>query len=236
MHCAAFLVAHVLPYLAAACFAGGFAYRLLTWRRLPQPALMTLYPRQGSGAWPLIKEALFFPGLLRGDSTLWLFAWLFHVALALAFVGHLRVVTTLVDGGLGAVGLGAGAMATLSSVAGGAAGIVLLATLLLLLGRRLLVRRVREISSAPDFVALFLLVAVVTTGNLMRFGAASIDLDTTRAWALSLLTFSPTGALAPAVLLHLFCAELLLLYLAFSKLLHWGGFFFTFSLVKRSAP
>jgi nitrate reductase gamma subunit len=38
------------------------------------------------------------------------------------------------------------------------------------------------------------------------------------------------------VLLHLFCAELLVLYVAFSKLMHFGGFFVTFSLVKRSAP
>jgi nitrate reductase gamma subunit len=233
---AAILVGGILPYLALATFIIGVAYRLLTWQRVKQPALMTLYPTQGSGWRPLVKEALFFPSLFRGDRTLWLFAWSFHVALALAFAGHLRVLTGLMDRGMATIGIGAGGMATLSAVAGGFAGVVLLGTILLLLARRLLVARVREISGVPDFVALLLLVAVITTGDLMRFGTSHVDLAMTRAWALSLLTFSPTAALPAAVLLHLFCAELLVLYVAFSKLMHFGGFFFTFSLVKRSAP
>jgi len=231
-----FLVAGVLPYVAVMVFLVGVVYRLLTWQRVPQPGLMTLYPTEGSGFASLAKEALLFPSLFRGDRTLWLLAWFFHAALALAFIGHLRVVTGLIDRGLGAFGIGAGGMAMLSAVAGGFAGIVLLATVLLLLGRRLLMARVREISSAPDFVALLLLVAVITTGNLMRLGGSHINLTTTRAWAGSLLALSPTVALPPAVLLHLFCAELLLLYVAFSKLMHFGGFFFTFSLVKRGQP
>ena len=113
---------------------------------------------------------------------------------------------------------------------------MLIATLLLLLGRRLLVTRVREISSAPDFIGLFLLLAVITTGNLMRLAGSHIDLTATRAWAASLLTLSPSLALPPAVLMHLLCAELLVLYITFSKLMHFGGFFFTFSLVKRGVP
>jgi nitrate reductase gamma subunit len=231
----AFLVGGILPYIAALVFLTGVVHRLLTWRRAPQTGLMTLYPTQGSGWRSLVREALFFPSLFRGDRTLWLFAWLFHAALALAFIGHLRVVTGMIDRGFGAFGIGAGGMTMLSTVAGGFAGAMLLTTVLLLLGRRLFLPRVREISSAPDFVGLFLLLAVITTGNLMRLGS-HIYLTTTRAWATSLLTLSPSLALPPAALLHLFCAELLVLYIAFSKLMHFGGFFFTFSLVKRSAP
>jgi nitrate reductase gamma subunit len=236
MSSAAFLVARVLPYLALSSFFIGVTYRLLTWRRIPQPALLTLYPTEGSGWKALVKEALFFPSLFRGDKALWGSAWFFHVALALAFAGHLRVVTAFVDRAFATVGLGAGAMAGLASVAGGLAGIVLIGSLLLLLGRRVFLRRVREVSSPPDFFALFLLVAVITTGDLMRLGSTHVDLAATRAWALSLLTFAPAAALPAPVLLHLFCAELLVVYLAFSKLMHFGGFFFTCSLVKRSAP
>jgi nitrate reductase gamma subunit len=134
------------------------------------------------------------------------------------------------------VGIGAGSMATLSAVAGGFAGAVLLGAILLLLGRRLFVTRVREISALPDFLALFLLVAVIATGDLMRFGPGHVGLAMTRAWVASLPALSPAVALPPTVLLHLFCAELLVLYLAFSKLMHFGGFFFTFSLVKRTVP
>ena len=236
MNSTAILVGGILPYLAFTTFMIGVAYRLLAWRRVKQPALMTLYPTRGSGLGQLVREALFFPSLFRGDKTLWLFAWSFHDALALAFLGHLRVLTGAIDRGLGWFGIGAGGMAALSAVAGGFAGVVLLATILLLLGRRLLLTRVREISAVPDFFALLLLVAVITTGDLMRFGASHVDLAASRAWALSLFTFSPTVTLPSAVLLHLFCAELLVLYLAFSKLMHFGGFFFTFSLVKRSTP
>jgi len=236
MGTSSFIVAGILPYLAAAAFLVGVAYRLRVWRRVKQPALMTLYPTEGAGWMSLVKEAMFFPSLFRGDRTLWLFSWFFHAALALALVGHLRVLTGAIDRGFLALGVGAGGLAALSSVAGGLAGIVLLATVLVLLGRRLAVRRVREISAVPDFFALLLLVAVITTGDLLRFGGGPVDLALTRAWALSLLTFSPAVALPPSVLLHLFCAELLVLYLAFSKLMHFGGFFFTFSLVKRSAP
>ena len=236
MSSTALVVGGVLPYLAATFFAVGVLYRLLVWRRVPQPGLMTLYPTQGSSWRSLVKEALFFPSLFRGDKALWSFAWFFHVALALALVGHLRVVTGAIDRLFASVGIDAGGTATLAAVAGGLAGLVLLASVLLLLGRRVLVKRVREISSAPDFFALFLLVAVITTGDLMRFGVGHVDLAATRAWAASLFTLSPAVSLPPAVLLHLFCAELLVLHVAFSKLMHFGGFFFTFSLVKRSAP
>jgi len=231
----AFLVGGILPYLAAGVFVAGVVWRLLVWRRVPQPGLMTLYPTEGAGWRPLVKEALFFPSLFRGDRTLWVFAWTFHVALALALVGHLRVVTGVVDRGLAGFGIGAGGMTMLSSVAGGFAGVVLLVSALLLLGRRVFVTRAREVSSPPDFLALFLLVAVITTGDLMRFGTSHVDLAATRVWATSLLTLAPAVSLPPLVLLHLFCAELLVLYFSFSKLMHFGGFLFSLPLVKRTA-
>jgi nitrate reductase gamma subunit len=234
MNYTAFFVGGILPYLAPVVFLIGVGYRLWVWQHVPQPAPMTLYPTKGSSFVSLVKEALFFPSLLRGDKTMWILSWSFHATLALAFVGHLRVVTGLFDRGLGGVGVGAQAMDTLSAIAGGAAGLVLGATVVTLLFRRVFVARVREISKAPDFLALLLLVAVITCGNLMRFGGTPFDLAQTRIWAASLLTLSPVVPASSAFLLHLFCAELLILYLAFSKLMHFGGFFFTFSILKRS--
>ena len=67
-----FLVSGVLPYVAVMVFLVGVVYRLLTWQRVPQPGLMTLYPTGGAGAKALVREALFFPSLLRGDRlSLW---------------------------------------------------------------------------------------------------------------------------------------------------------------------
>lgn len=233
---AAFMVGGVLPYIAIVVFLIGVVIRLVGWKRVPQPGLITLYPTKGAGFKELAKEALFFPSLFRGDKTMWLLAWSFHVTLATAFVGHLRVLTGVLDRAMGGMGLGRGSIAGLSTIAGGTAGIVLLAAVVTLLARRVLVGRVREISTVPDFLALLLLVAVITTGNLMRFGTMHVGLAVTRTWAASLFTLSPAVPPYPTFLVHIFLAELLILYMAFSKLMHFGGFFFTFSLIKRSQP
>jgi nitrate reductase gamma subunit len=230
-----FVVAAVLPYLALIVFVAGVIYRLAIWKRLPQPGTMTLFPTAGTGALPLAKEALLFPSLYRGDRFLWTVAWVFHVSLAVAFIGHLRVVTVWLDRSLGSVGLGPSAVATMSTVMGGAAGAVLLVALVGFLARRLVVRRVREISSAPDFAALLLLTAVITSGNLMRWVGSPAELAEARVWLASLLSFAPAIPSSASLLLHVFFAELLLLYIAFSKLMHFGGIFLTFSLTKGTA-
>jgi len=231
-----FIVATILPYLAVIAFLAGVTYRLITWQRLPQPGTMTLFPTNGSGFVPLAKEALLFPGLHRGDRLLWSLAWVFHMTLAIAFVGHLRIVTGLGDRALGSVGLGPGAVGMISTVAGGAAGLILLLALAGFIARRLLVRRVREISSVPDFAALLLLTAVITSVNLMRWAGSPVELAEARAWVGSLFALSPAIPTGSVLLLHAFFAELLILYVAFSKLMHFGGFFLTFSLPKRTNP
>ena len=231
-----FMVTAVLPYLTVGVFVAAALYRLVLWRRLPQPGTMTLFPTDGSGVVPLAKEALFFPSLFRGDRFLWSLAWTFHVTLVLTLIGHSRIVTTLLDRVLGVAGVGPTVVAAMSSLLGGAAGIILLVALAGLLGRRLLVPRVREISTAPDFVALLLLTAVVASGNLMRWTAGPDELAAARTWLTSLLSFAPTAPRSAGLVLHAFCAELLLAYIAFSKLMHFGGFFLTFSLTKRTTP
>jgi nitrate reductase gamma subunit len=236
MSSTAFLIGGILPYLAIAVFLVGVASRLVVWWRTSQPGTMTVYPTKGSGFGALAKEAMFFPSLFRGDKTLWLLSWSFHVALGFAFVGHLRVVTGLVDRGLVGAGFSPEGIAEVSAIAGGVAGMVLMAAAGTLLVRRIVLTRIREISSPPDFAALLLLVAVITTGNLMSWRGLHLDLAGTRIWAGSLVRLSPIVQAPSALLLHVFCAELMIVYIAFSKLMHFGGFFFTFSLIKRSRP
>ncbi len=236
MSTTAFLVGGILPYAAVMVFLAGVTHRLIVWWRAPQPVPMTLYPTEGAGWKSLAREALFFPSLYRGDKPMWMLAWLFHLALAFAFVGHFRAVTGLLDWALGGLGLDGQALPRVSAAAGGVAGLVLFLAATLLLLRRAVIARVRESSGVPDFLALLLVLAVIVTGNLLRFGARPVDLTETRLWASSLLAFSPLVPTTPGLLVHLFSAELLVLYLAFSKLMHFGGFFFTFALHKRSQP
>ena len=223
-----------MPYVAIAVFVVGMAYRLRVWFKTPQPGKMTLFPAPTSTVKGVLAEALFFPSLFKGDRVLWVFSWLFHATLALVAVGHLRVVTGLIDSMLMSFGMSAEAISAMSSGAGGLAGVILLATGILLLVRRFTVQRAKEISNAGDFFALLLLVAIIASGDVMRFSGVHFDLALTRQWAWSLVTFSPVVPQHAAFLTHALLGQLLFMYIPFSKVMHFGGIFFTQALVKRS--
>lgn len=228
-----FIVGGLLPYVAIIVFIAGMGYRLSGWWRAKQPGKMTLFPAQeGATFRRVLAETLFFPSLFKGDKLLWGFSWFFHATLALVFVGHLRVFTGLIDELLMAMGMTPEGIDLMSSTSGGAAGIALLATAVLLLIRRFTIVRVRQITNSGDYFALLLILAIIATGNAMRFGA-HFDLAETRAWTWGLLTFAPSVPTNGAFLLHALLAQLLFIYIPFSKILHFGGIFFTQALIKR---
>lgn len=231
------LVGVVLPYVALAAFVAGMVYRFRVWTRTPQPGKMKLFTRSSDTTTKgVLKEALFFRSLFNGDRVLWAFAWIFHVTLALVLLGHLRVVTSLIDRMLHGLGMSHEAIHDMSSMVGGAAGILLLATAALLLLRRIGMQRVREISGTPDFFILLLVIAIIATGNAIRFGneAESIGvLYACREWIWGVFTFSPAVPEHGMFLSHVLLGQMLIILLPFSKLLHFGGIFFTQALVKR---
>jgi nitrate reductase gamma subunit len=228
----AFFVGGILPYLAVIVFILGMGYRFYVWVTTPQPGRMTLFPAPDSLSGGVLAESLFFPSLFKGDKILWVFAWVFHATLALVFLGHIRVFTGLIDRILLAFGMTPEGIDFMSATAGGIAGILLLVTGLLLLLRRISIRRVRDISGIPDFSVMILLIVIIVTGDLMRFGA-HFDLEQTRLWTVSLLTFSPVIPQNSGFLVHALMAMLLIIYIPFSKILHFGGVFFTQALVRR---
>lgn len=228
-----FIVGGILPYLAVLTFVVGMAYRFNVWFNTPQPARMTLFPApQGSTAKAVLAEALLFPSLFKGDKLLWTASWVFHATLVLVFVGHVRVFTGLADSILLAVGMTPADIDRMSLTSGVAAGAVLFASATLLLARRLASARVRQISGVGDFVALLLLLGILATGDLLRFGP-HFDLVQTREWAWSLLSFSPVVPHNSTFLVHALLALLLIAYIPFSKVLHFGGIFFSQSALRR---
>ena len=234
-----FLIGGVLPYAAVLVFVIAMVFRVRSWMKLPAPA-MTLFPAPSPGgkanALNTAKEAVFFRSLFKGDRYLWVFAWGFHVVLALIFVGHLRVVSN-VDQVFMSMGMSEAGIQGMSSGAGGAAGVIILVTAVILLLRRLLVPRVKEITSIADVLALVLIGAILITGNMMRFAPEHFDLTLTREYFASLATFGGVAnaeALQNGVFLtHLGLALLLLMYIPFSKILHFGGIFFTHQLIRK---
>jgi nitrate reductase gamma subunit len=234
-----FVVAVILPYVALVVFVVAMVLRVRKWLNLPSPP-MTLFPApadEGANKLNAAKEALLFPSLFKSDRLLWVFAWVFHAVLALIFVGHFRVFTN-VDSVLMALGMSEDAILAMSSSAGGAAGVVILGALVLLFIRRLALTRVREITGAADYLALLLIGAIIITGNMMRFGAEHFDLSLTREYFAGLATFGNVAGVAALnnnlFVVHMCLAFLLLLCLPFSKLLHFGGIFFTHQLVRKN--
>jgi nitrate reductase gamma subunit len=234
-----FLIGGVLPYVAVLTFVIAMVWRVRVWMKLPAPS-MTLFPAPSpegkANAINTAKEAVFFRSLYRGDRPLWVVAWGFHLVLALIFVGHLRVVTN-VDRLFMGIGMTEAGIQGMSSGVGGAAGILILVTAVVLLVRRLFLPRVREITSTVDLLALVLIGAIVFTGNMMRFAPEHFDLTLTREYFFSLATFSSVTdaeALQNGVFLtHMGLALLLIMYIPFSKILHFGGIFFTHQLIRK---
>jgi nitrate reductase gamma subunit len=232
------LVGGILPYVAIAVFLVAMVHRVYVWRKLPAPA-MTLFPAAETGGANTIntlKEVTFFKSLFKGDRLLWFFAWAFHVVLALVFVGHFRVFGN-VDSVLLSAGMTDAGIQVMSGSVGGVAGVVILVTALFLLLRRFVIPRVREITGLGDIFALSLIGLILITGNMMRFGAEHFDLTLTREYFASLVTFSGVGDSAAlqnnVFLVHFGLALLLMMYIPYSKILHFGGIFFTHPLIRK---
>ncbi len=227
----AYFVGGILPPITVAVFIGAIAYRLLRWWKLPNPSL-TLFPAPEPGADAfrgVLKATFFFPSLMKADKLLWGAAWIFHATLALVLLGHLRVVSDF-PRIWKALGINPDVM---SSVIGGLAGMIMLIAALFLILRRLITPRVREITQAGDYFAVLLLLGIIVTGDLMRF-SGHFDLEQTREYfgGLILLQLS----LPPLnfwFLMHFLLGQTLFLYLPFSKLLHFGGIFFTQTALQR---
>ncbi len=233
-----FLFGVILPYVAVIVFLLGMIWRFLTWKKLASPP-MTLFPASTSGGSPTlntIKESVFFSSLFKGDRLLWIIAWIFHLVLVLIILGHLRVFTNI-DQLLMSLGMSEDAILAMSTGAGGAAGVIILAATVLLLVRRLAIPRVREITGFADYLALLLIGAIIITGNIMRFGPEHFDLVLTREYFADLATFRNFTDIAAlqngTFVLHMSLAFLLIMCMPFSKLLHFGGIFFTHQLIRK---
>jgi len=211
-----------LFYAAAAILLGGVAYKCWRYASTPQPLKIPIPPapttRRGV-ALRMLLEVTLFRSLFRSSKWIWLFGWLFHVALAAVLARHLRYFTEPVW-----------SWVALIQPFGLYAGFAMLAGLGGLWARRVLVDRVRYISSPSDHLILALLVAIAASGLAMKF-VAHTDIVALKAFFLGLMAFDwqPLPA-DPVLLLHLALVALLMIVFPLSKLLHAPGVFFSPSL------
>jgi [DsrC]-trisulfide reductase subunit M len=208
-----------LFYGAAAVLVAGVGWRVREYARTPAPLKIPTTPAPATRAGVAVRmarEVLFFESLFKASLWTWLFGWVFHAALALVLVRHLRY---FVDQ--------APAWLVFVQPFGVYAGLAMAAALAGLWVRRLAVDRVRYISTPSDHLMLALLLAIAASGLGMKY-LAHTDVTAVKAFFLGLLTFQVRELPSdPALLLHLGLVAALAIVFPFSKLLHAPGIFFS---------
>jgi nitrate reductase gamma subunit len=208
----------ILFYAAALLLIVGVARKIMIYSRTPAPLKIptTPAPTTKSGVvWRITKEVTVFQSLFKSNKWIWLFGWVFHVALALVLFRHLRYfqepVWTIV---------------ALVQPFGKYAAFAMLFGLAGLWARRFLVDRVRYITNLSDHLMLALLMAIGLSGLGIKY-LAHTDIVAVKAYMLGLMYFDlqplPTDGF---VIVHLALVVTLMVIFPISKLLHAPGLFF----------
>lgn len=209
----------VVFYVAAAVLVLGVGYRMWEYAATPAPLKIPTTPAPATHAGVVLRlarEVVLFESLFKANKWIWLFGWVFHAALLLVLLRHLRYFTAPVW-----------EWVVLIQPLGVYAGFAMVAGLVGLWARRLLVPRIRYISAPSDHLMLALLVGIGVSGLLMKY-VARTDIVALKSFILGLmlLDWQPLPA-DPILLVHLGLVAVLMIVFPFSKLLHAPGLFFS---------
>lgn len=218
----------LLLYAATFILIAGLAYRINRYARIPAPLKIPTTPAPTSvpGVWlRMLGEVVLFTSLFKANKPTWIFGWLFHFALLIVLLGHLRFVLEPVWGWV-----------VTAQELGVYAGSVMLVGLAGLWLRRLVVDRVRYISAPSDHLMLALLAAIAAAGLLMRT-VSHTDIVAVKGFVLGLLAFDWQPLPADGLLLtHLALVAVLMMVFPISKLLHAPAVFFSPTRVQVDNP
>ncbi|MDP2368184.1 respiratory nitrate reductase subunit gamma [Rhodoferax sp.] len=209
----------VLLNVAVLVFVLGVARKIRSYARTPAPLKIPTTPAPVTAVgvgWRMAREVVFFESLFKSSKWTWAFGWMFHAALLLVVLRHVRYFQEPVW-----------LPVVLIQPLGTYAGFAMVAGLGGLWARRWLVDRVRYISTPSDHLMLALLLAIGLTGLAMRF-VAHTDIVAVKVFMLGLLRldWQPLPS-DPVLLVHLALVALLMLIFPISKLLHAPGLFFS---------
>ena len=206
-------------YTAFVVLVGGLIYRIRQYATTPTPLKIPTTPApttRGGVVFRMGREVVLFESLFKSNKWIWLFGWVFHFALLLVLLRHLRYFTQPVW-----------EWVVLLQPFGKYAGFAMVAGLLALWARRFVVPRVRYISAPSDHLLLALLVAIGASGLAMKY-VDPTDIVALKAFFLGLMYFDwqPIPA-DPVLLIHLALVATLMIIFPLSKLLHAPGLFFS---------
>ncbi len=212
-----------MVYAAFALFIFGTAIKIAKMIRKPKnPSTLQIFPDQG-GHWPrALYDTFLLPTVRRHNPVLWFFLMLFHICFLLLIIGHIELIDdfSIFQVFEHEVFLGKGFI-----------GLILCISLLYFLFRRL-VSPNRELSVPEDYYLLILLFLTVLFGAQMDWARTwyeygELSVEDYREYLMSLVQFRP--ALPDSVMysghsfmlvLHVFFANLFLMFFPFSKIMH----------------
>lgn len=206
-------------YFATAVIVAGVVRKIVQYSRTPAPLKIPTTPAPTTKAGVVVrmaKEVVLFASLFKSNKWIWVFGWMFHFALLLVLLRHLRYFTDPVWVWVGML-----------QPFGKYAAFAMLAGLAGLWARRILVDRVRYITGPSDHLMLALLVGIGVSGAMMTY-VSHTDIVAVKAFFTGLMVFDIKALPTDGVLLiHLSLVAALMLVFPFSKLLHAPGLFFS---------
>jgi nitrate reductase gamma subunit len=213
------LVFAALFYAAATVLCVGVGLRVARYARVPAPLKIPTTPAPATAAGVglrMAREVVLFESLFKANLWTWLFGWVFHAALLLVLMRHLRYFTQPFW-----------AWVVLVQPLGILAGLAMAGALACLWARRFLVERIRFISTPSDHAMLALLLLIAGSGLAMKF-AVHTDVVAVKVFFLGLMRAElhplPDDAL---LYVHLSLVAALMIVFPVSKLLHAPGIFFS---------
>ena len=226
----------ILTYSVGIIFVIGVLLRIYKYATTPQPVNIPLTPApitSGGAFARVLGEVFFFKSLFKSNKPTWLFGYEFHIAFFLLilmhFLRHFIYANPLpwwydifVDIGI-------------------ACGIIMLLSLFALMLRRVVVERVKFISLFSDYLILIILMLIATLGLSLNFlvGANNLTIIDNQLdpYMNGLMTFQFTNIPSnPYFLFHYSLVLLLILYIPFSKIMHFVGIFFSPTRVMADNP
>jgi len=215
-----YLVYLILPYITIIVFVVGIIWRLRSWWAMPRAkaVLFPAAPDNKAVVGRVVGDIVLFGKIFSISKFLWAASLIFHVGLLFVVLGHFR---TVFEFGFlwNLFNLDAEGIEDLAFAMGMTAGLIMLAGAVLLLGRRF-TPTMRTITIFQDYFVLVMLLAIVSTGCAMRLWLP-LHADEVQYYARGVLTFSPAIEIHNVIFLwHFFLAQLTIMYLPFSKLVH----------------
>ena len=217
----------LFTYTVGLIFVIAVVLRIYQYAVTPQPIkiMLTPAPLTKSGAFArVLGEVFFFKSLFKSNKATWVFGYLFHISFFLLifmhFLRHFIYSNPLpwwynIFVGIGIV-----------------CGIVMVLSLFLLLMRRVVIERVKFISLFQDYLILILLMLIGLAGLSLNYvltpNALTVVDNQLDPYMNGLLTFQFTNIPSnPLFLIHYTLVMLLILYIPFSKVMHFVGVFFS---------